>query len=272
VTGYRVERCQGAGCTDFTQVATPTGTTYNDTGRTASTTYRYQVRAADAANNLGGYSTAAEATTSAVQTATPTFVQTGASESNSGTSTSVSFANNNTAGNLIVAYVIWNNQGNVSLSDTRGNTYAAAGARRTWGTNWSSQVFYARNIAGGANAVTATFATALNGGWGVVYAHEYSGVDKTNPLDVETAATGTSVGMNSGSVTTTSANDLLFNAGASASSVTAGGSGYTTRSTAFGNRTQDRNVSSVGTYNATMTQNSVAWVSHLVAFRSAAGG
>ena len=33
VTGYRVERCQGAGCTNFTQVATPTGTTYNDTGR-----------------------------------------------------------------------------------------------------------------------------------------------------------------------------------------------------------------------------------------------
>ena len=65
VTGYRVERCQGAGCTNFTQVATPTGTTYNDTGRTASTTYRYRVRAADAAGNLGGYSTAAEATTSA---------------------------------------------------------------------------------------------------------------------------------------------------------------------------------------------------------------
>ena len=200
VTGYRVERCQGAGCTNFTQVATPTGTTYSDTGRSASTTYRYRVRAADAAGNLGGYSTAAEATTSAVQASTPTFVQTGAAESSSGTSTSVSFTNNNTAGNLIVAYVIWNNAGGASVSDSRGNTYAAAGARTTWGNNWSSQVFYARNVAGGANAVTATFATALNGGWGVVYIHEYSGVDKSNPLDVQTAAIGTSVGMNSGSV------------------------------------------------------------------------
>jgi hypothetical protein len=29
--------------------------------------------------------------------------------------------------------------------------------------------------------VTATFATALNG-WGTIYVHEYSGVDKTDPV------------------------------------------------------------------------------------------
>ena len=34
VTGYRVERCQGAGCTNFAQIATPTGTTFSDTGLT----------------------------------------------------------------------------------------------------------------------------------------------------------------------------------------------------------------------------------------------
>ena len=32
VTGYRVERCSGAGCSNFAQIATPTGTTHNDTG------------------------------------------------------------------------------------------------------------------------------------------------------------------------------------------------------------------------------------------------
>ena len=63
VTGYRVERCQGTGCTDFTQVAAPTATTFNDTGLSASTTYRYRVRAADQAGNLSAYSSAAEATT-----------------------------------------------------------------------------------------------------------------------------------------------------------------------------------------------------------------
>ena len=165
-------------------------------------------------------------------TAPPAFVQTRAAEANSGTATSVPFTNNNTAGNLIVAYVIWNNTGTVSLSDTRGNTYANAGARSSWGSSRSSQVFYAKNVAGGANTVNATFATALNGGWGTVYVHEYSGADKTDPLDVQTVATGTSALMNSGTVTTTRANDLLFSAGASSSSVTAGGTKYTTRSPA----------------------------------------
>ncbi len=48
VSGYRVERCQGAGCTNFAQVGTPTATAYSDTGLAPSTTYRYQVRAVDA--------------------------------------------------------------------------------------------------------------------------------------------------------------------------------------------------------------------------------
>src|SRR5206468_1589688 len=63
VTGYRVERCQGGGCSSFAQIGTPTGATYNDTGLTAGTSYSYRVRATDAAANLSGYSTAASATT-----------------------------------------------------------------------------------------------------------------------------------------------------------------------------------------------------------------
>jgi glucose/arabinose dehydrogenase len=207
---------------------------------------------------------------STVQAATPAFVQTRAAEVGSGTTNSVAFSNANTAGNLIVAYVIWNNSGGVSVSDSRGNPYTSVGARTTWGSNWSSQVFYAKNVAGGANTVTATFASSISG-WGVVYVHEYSGVDKSDPVDAQSIATGSSAGMNSGSVTTTRANDLLFNAGASSSDVTAGGSGYTTRSTSFGNRTQDRTVASVGAYDATMIQNSSAWVSHLVAFKADSG-
>ena len=64
VTGYRVERCQGAGCTNFAQIATPTITSVNDTGLTASTSYSYRVLATDAAGNLSGYSNVASATTS----------------------------------------------------------------------------------------------------------------------------------------------------------------------------------------------------------------
>src|SRR5438094_1925492 len=58
VTGYRVERCQGAGCTTFAQIATPTATTYSDTGLVVGS-YSYRVRATDAAGNLSPYSNVA---------------------------------------------------------------------------------------------------------------------------------------------------------------------------------------------------------------------
>ena len=71
VTGYRVERCQGSSCTNFAQVGTPTGTTFSDTGLSASTLYRYRVRAVDAAGNLGAYSSIVNATTQAAGDTTP---------------------------------------------------------------------------------------------------------------------------------------------------------------------------------------------------------
>lgn len=63
---YRVERCAGAACTNFVEVGTATGTSHSDTALSALTTYRYRVRAADAAGNLSGYSNIATATTLAL--------------------------------------------------------------------------------------------------------------------------------------------------------------------------------------------------------------
>src|SRR5258706_6305551 len=65
VTGYRVERCRGAGCTAFAQIAAPAGAGFTDTGLDAATSYSYKVRAADAAANLSVYSGVASATTAA---------------------------------------------------------------------------------------------------------------------------------------------------------------------------------------------------------------
>jgi fibronectin type 3 domain-containing protein len=71
VTGYRIERCSGASCTSFAQIATTTtATSYSNTGLTASTHYRYRVRAIDAAGNLGAYSVVASVTTPSVVDAT----------------------------------------------------------------------------------------------------------------------------------------------------------------------------------------------------------
>ncbi len=69
VTGYRVERCQGAGCTTFAQVGTPTGDRPSATpGWRRTRRYRYRVRAVDAAGNLSAYSSIVTATTPAPPT------------------------------------------------------------------------------------------------------------------------------------------------------------------------------------------------------------
>ena len=67
VSGYLIERCQGAGCSNFTQIAAPagTGTSYKDTSVSPSTSYSYRVRATDAAGDLSPYSNTATATTPA---------------------------------------------------------------------------------------------------------------------------------------------------------------------------------------------------------------
>jgi chitodextrinase len=63
VTGYLVERCQGAGCSTFVQIATPTATSLNNTGLSSGTSYSYRVRATDAAGNLSAYSSVASSAT-----------------------------------------------------------------------------------------------------------------------------------------------------------------------------------------------------------------
>jgi chitodextrinase len=55
--GYRLERCMGAGCTTFAQIAELSeATSYQDTGLSSNTTYVYRVRAFDSLNNLSAYS------------------------------------------------------------------------------------------------------------------------------------------------------------------------------------------------------------------------
>ena len=73
VTGYFVERCQGVGCSDFSQIASPgIAAAYSDTTLTAATSYSYRVRAVDAAGDLSAYSNVATLTTPAVDTQPPT--------------------------------------------------------------------------------------------------------------------------------------------------------------------------------------------------------
>jgi hypothetical protein len=63
VSTYKVQICQGAGCTNFAPLATVSGVTYQSRGLTASTTYRYRVRARDAVGNLSAFTPVVSATT-----------------------------------------------------------------------------------------------------------------------------------------------------------------------------------------------------------------
>jgi fibronectin type 3 domain-containing protein len=72
-TAFLIERCTGAGCTNFTQIAQVGANVraYSNTGLTANTTYNYRVRATDG-QTYSPYSFTAGATTSGALPAAPT--------------------------------------------------------------------------------------------------------------------------------------------------------------------------------------------------------
>jgi hypothetical protein len=63
-TGFRIERCKGATCTNFAQIASTSAnvTAFSNSGLAKNSTYRYRVRAYNASGN-SGYSNIATATT-----------------------------------------------------------------------------------------------------------------------------------------------------------------------------------------------------------------
>ena len=90
MSGYEIERCQGAGCSSFAAVTTVSALAWSDTGRSSGTSYSYRVRARDAAGNTGAYSAVATAVTP-VAVDVPPSAPSGLSASASG-STGVSLS------------------------------------------------------------------------------------------------------------------------------------------------------------------------------------
>jgi hypothetical protein len=66
-SGYKIERCQGATCSSYTQIGTVGAgvTTYSNANLTAGTAYGYRVRAYNSGGN-SGYSNTVSATTTAI--------------------------------------------------------------------------------------------------------------------------------------------------------------------------------------------------------------
>jgi hypothetical protein len=273
VTGYLVERCQGAGCTAFAQIGTTTATTYTDPGLAVGTSYTYRVRASDAAGNLSAYSGTASATTAV--SSTIAFVQVAAATPQSPqTSVAVAYGAAQQAGDLNVVVVGWNDTtaAVTSVADSSGNTYVLATGPASVTGRLTQSIYYARNIAAaaaGANTVTVRFSTAAN--YADVRILEYSGLDLTNPVDVTAGAAGTGTAADSGTATTTTANDLIFGAATTTTGARAG-TGFTSRivTTPDEDLAEDKVVSATGSQRATASISpSGAWVMQMVAFRAA---
>ncbi len=186
------------------------------------------------------------------------------------TAVGTAFSQAQTAGNLNVVVIGWNNATSniVSVTDTAGNTYQLAAPTTRRGTV-SQAIYYAKNIVAGANTVNVTFNASTP--YVDVRIAEYAGLDRVNPLDVTRSASGVNGQVSSGAVTTTTARELLVGAGTTTGGFTGAGSGYTSRiiTQPDADILEDRVVTATGSYSATAAHSSGTWVMQLVAFRAA---
>jgi Protein of unknown function (DUF4038)/IPT/TIG domain/Putative collagen-binding domain of a collagenase len=280
VTGYLVERCQGAGCSNYVQVAAPSGASHSDTaGLASSTTYNYRVRAKDAVGNLSAYSTVATTTTLSTTPAAIAFIQSNyAVPQTPQSAVTVAYTSVQTAGNLNVVIVGWNDAVSrvVSVTDSRTNVYTSAVGPTVQAGIQSQVIYFAANIApsaGSTNTVTVTFDRAV--AYPDVRIAEYSGIATVNPVDAAAGASGTGGASNSGTIVTTNVNDLLIGANYVQATTAQGGAGFTQRliTSPDGNILEDRIVTTTGSYSATASLNgTMGWVMQIVAFRAAANG
>src|SRR5579885_3130970 len=116
----------------------------------------------------------------------------------------------------------------VYVADSMSNLYTDAVSQTQDSDGHQVHIFYAKNIAGGANTVTATFSGVNNHPWMAIY--EYTGLSTTNPLDQTAHSQGSDSSPFTGTITTTAANELEFSAtglpATAFSGTVAAGAGY----------------------------------------------
>jgi hypothetical protein len=229
--------------------------------------------------NLSTTSAGVGVTVSGAGPAHIAFVQVSSATPQTSQSTvAVTFSAPQVAGDLNVVVVAWSDSTSLvnSVTDSKGNNYIrAVGPTALVGLE-SQSIYYAANIApaiANTNTVTVKFSAAVP--FADIRILEYSGLDTMNPLDVSAAGFGSNTTSNSGTATTTSANDLIFGANYVTSSTSSAGTGFTSRviTTPDGDIAEDKIVTTTGSYNATANlQSSGSWIMQMVAFRAAGGG
>ncbi len=228
INNYLVERCQGAGCTNFAQVSTQPTTSFNDTGLAATTSYSYRVRATDTANHTGPYSNTASGTTLGTGIPTPTapgnlialsgitgpiVVAVQGYKNANAVTTHTTDPFDSTGGDVIVMCASSHAGVTMAPSDSFGNNWIsiAGPTNTTIGDDLRTQVWYARNpTVGVGHTVTMTMSVAQSLVISVIVG-KGSNVATLNDgvSTIGSDAGTTTVNVQSPNVTTTTSNDLL---------------------------------------------------------------
>jgi hypothetical protein len=183
---------------------------------------------------------------------------------------SVAYPNGQTAGNANILAIGWNDTiANITnVNDSAGNSYQVV-LPAFRGNGLSQAIYFAPNIKAGSNTVTIKFDRPA--GYVDLRVSEYSGLMRTNAYDAGASATGVSAGANSGPVTLSATNELLFGAGMTATTFTGAGLGFTQRVITLPDADilEDQIAGSLGPFSATASLTSGAWLMQLAAFKAA---
>jgi hypothetical protein len=171
-------------------------------------------------------------------------------------------------GDLIVVVLSWGGgMTSVVVGDNSGNTFHPLHAVVAGG-GVGQAAFYAENIhAAPANVVNATLGS--NQSNPAMRMIEYSGIATTNAFDSAAVATGNNNAADSGPLVTTHAHELLVGASTNAGNVGGAGTGWTQEVIFDGDVLEDREVTTLGTYDATAMLSPQAWIMLIAGFRAA---
>jgi hypothetical protein len=178
-------------------------------------------------------------------------------------SVAVALANPETAGDLNVVAIGWNDMVArvTSVTDTRGNTYRVA-AHLKRGNGMSQSIWYSPHVGAGLDTVTVTFSTGAL--FVDVRLAEYGGVSS---LGAARSATGNG-GTASASVATRVSSSLVVGAAVCSNYIDGPGPGFSARIITQPNADilQDRVAATIGTYAASTTGAPGGWVAQAVVF------
>jgi hypothetical protein len=209
-------------------------------------------------------------TTTPADAALPRFVQQNyATPQTAQAQIAVTYPTAQTTGNVNIVAIGWGDTtaGIGGVTDSVGNLYQVA-VPVFRGNGASQAIYYAIAIAGGSNTVTVQFDRPAS--FVDFRVTEYAGLSQSNVLDSVNSASGAAPNADSGSVTTTSDNDLIFGAGYTLAGFSAPGAGFAQRvlTTPDGDNVEDEVVAALGSYDATAAC-SGPWLLQVAAFRAA---